>query len=154
MRKQELAPATLEINRQVALRLPLRARICQRRGPALAGAVVFESSMRYRGVFAFKDVMQENPFSSIFGHGKSDRIGGTLGRHAAAAAGVAQVAEVAQHGIVGRKVFAIGAAAAAEAAAQRQPVRERPADREGSFRREEKRTSHSRPILVPAPKIV
>lgn len=110
--------------------------------------------MGHRGVLALEDVMQENSFAGIFGHGKSHGIRGARRRNARTCVGVAQIAEIAQHGLIRKEFLAVGATRPAKTAAQRQTMRERPGDRVGSFRGEEVRTSHSRPILVPAPGIV
>jgi hypothetical protein len=111
----------------------------------LCGAVVFELSVLNWRVLALEDVVQENPFAVIFGHGKAKRIRGARRRYAATAAGVAKIAEVAQRGIVGKKLCAVSAAYPAEASAQWQAMREGPADRGSPFCGEEVWASHNMP---------
>jgi hypothetical protein len=111
----------------------------------LRDAVVLQLSVRNRRVLALEDVVQENPFAGIFSYGKAKRIRDARTRHSTTAAGVAKIAEVAQGGIVGKNLCTVSAASPAETSAQGQAMREGPADRESSFRREEIRASHSRP---------
>jgi hypothetical protein len=62
--------------------------------------------------------VQENPFAGIFGHGKAERVRAACRRHAATAKGVAKIAEVAQSGIIGKKLCVVSTARPAKASTQ------------------------------------
>src|SRR5260370_2833463 len=106
--------------------------------------------MSHRGMLAVIDVMQEDPVSAVPGHGESNGISAAHGRHASAAASVANITELSQGSLIRQELSLAGPASAAEPAAQRQTVWERPADRENLFRGKEVWACHSRFILVPA----
>ena len=110
--------------------------------------------MSHGCVFALEDIVQEYAVAGIFGDGEADRVGEAARRHAGAAASVTKVAEIAQQRVIGHELLAVGATGPAEATTEWQAMRERPSDRECSFRREEVRTGHNRPILVLASRIV
>jgi hypothetical protein len=100
--------------------------------------------------------MKDDLSAGVAGYGEAEGICGARRGHPRAAVGMAQVAEVLQGSVV-RNEFVFTwprAAGSAEAAAQRQAVGKRPANREGSLLGEKVRTSHDRSILVPACRIV
>jgi hypothetical protein len=147
---------SLQVHGKIALGLLLRASVSDGRHPAPGRAVVFELSVGYGQMIEVIDVMQDNALACVRGHRKADGIGAAVRRHTRAAMSVAQVAEVAQSGVIRSdfSFFPAGTASPAEARAQRQPAWERPSHGETLFFREKVRTCHNGFILVAARGIV
>jgi hypothetical protein len=112
--------------------------------------------MCHRVMIAIIDKVQNNALDCVRGHGKADGISATVCGQASAAMRVPQVAEVAQSVVIWDdfSFHRAGAAAPAEACAQWQPARKRPAHGQAFFLGKEVRTSHSDFILVAARRIV
>ena len=136
------SPLSLQINGQITLSLALYASIVEGRLPSTRSTVVLQSSVPGRGMSTVVDVVKQDFIVLVLGDGKADGVSPALGRQPATGTGVTEVAEIAQRKIIGGEFSSVRAAHPAEGGAQRQPVRERPGDRETSLRRKEEGAGH------------
>ncbi len=144
----------VQVDAQVALRLLLRARIIERGNPTSRGTVICELPVGNRRMLKVVRIEDENLVSGILNHGETNRICDARSRQPRATARVAQIAPVAQRGVVRDKFFFARPAGSAEAASQRQTTRKGPGDLVGAFQGIKIRTAHGGFILVPARSIV
>jgi hypothetical protein len=133
---------SLQINGQVTLSLALYAGIVEGCLPSTRSTVVLQPSVPGRGMSAIVDVVEQDFIVRVLGNGEPDGVSPAFGRQPAAGIGMTEVAEIAQRSIIGGEFSSVGAARPAEAGAQRQPIRERPCDRETSLGRKEKGAGH------------
>jgi hypothetical protein len=103
---------------------------------------------------ALVNILQHDLIAFVIAHGKAQTVCAAFRWHPGTAAGVAQIAEVFEFDLRRHNGLRACMARSAEAGAQGQTARERPANQKGLFFGKEKRTRHGSPILVLKPKIV
>lgn len=120
-------PATaLKVHGQIAFCLSLRAFVTETGRPGATLAIIFNSSVFHRSMFALKDVIENNASCLLLGNHKPQAICAALCWQMGAAGGIPKIAKVPQLRIAGSNLLRARVTCSAVAGAQRQAGREVP----------------------------
>jgi len=137
-----LSGPPLQINRYVTFGLALQAGIAHGSQPLVRLTIVFQAPVLNWLMKSLTYIVEHDPGFFVACQRKTHTIGASIGRHVAAPAGIADIAELTQLGFGRGDLFNSGAAGAGKSGAERQTSRKRPADG-NSFGREEEGTRHN-----------